>query len=501
MTPYHKYRLLEILPGLLVWGTFAATFVLAFLAPIWAIYFVIVFDLFWLLRISHFLSYTLLGYLRYRREIKIDWAAKCDSIPSAGRMIHLIFIPTYQEPVEVLREVFEALQRSTFSRKRFIVVLAGEQRDEENFTRIANQLSVEYGDVFYRMIVTIHPKGLEGEVPGKGSNLAWAGRKAREVIDELHIPYEDVIVSSFDADTVVHPQYFSYLTYRYCTHPSPTRASFQPIPLFNNNVWESHAFTRVISYSTTFWLMSEQLRPERLSTFSSHSMSMKALVEIGFWQPDIVTEDSRIGLQGVMHYDGQYRVEPLYIPLSMDIVAGKSFLETVKSQYVQQRRWAYGIENFPWMVWNFGTNRRMPFLTKFRYIFNQLEGVYSWATAPIVIFILGRLPLWLANRETEVAAIAQNAPLLLRWLMTAAMIGIFSSAILGATLLPPRPRGASSARYLLMLVQWAFLPITLILFGSIPATDAVTRLMLGKYLGFDVTKKIRERKIAEDHPS
>lgn len=492
MTAYRKYRLLEMLPGALVWGTFIGVFALSFIRPIWAIYFIIVFDFLWLIRISSFLSYTFLGYRRYRREIKVDWFEQVRTLPSWHDLYHCIFIPTYKEPYEVLREVFLGLVRSKYDLKRFIVVLAGEEQDKENFQSIAGRLSGEFHGVFDSLVITVHPTGLQGEVSGKGSNLAWAGRRVQELIDQKKLSYRQVIVSSFDADTVVHPHYFSYLSYRYLTDQNPTRASFQPVPLFNNNVWETHAFSRVVSYSTTFWLMSEQLRPERLSTFSSHSMSFQALVEVGFWQNDIVTEDSRIGLQCMMHYDGDYRIEPMYIPLSMDIVSGRTFWQTVKSQYTQQRRWAYGVENFPWMVWNFGSNPHMPFFKKFRYIWNQVEGVYSWATAPLVIFIVGRLPIWVANQQETVPAIAQNAPLILQWMMAAATAGIFLSAILGATLLPPRPQHASRWKYLLMIVQWAFLPFTLVLFGSVPATDAVTRLMLGKYLSFDVTKKMRK---------
>ena len=90
-------------------------------------------------------------------------------------------------------------------------------------------------------------------------------------------------------------------------------------------------------------------------------------------------------------------------------------------------------------------------------------------------------------------AIAYNAPVILQWLMSIAMIGIVMSAIVGTTLLPPRPQKIKKIRYLYMVLQWILLPFTLIIFGSIPATEAVTRLMLGKYLGFHVTVKARKQ--------
>ena len=52
-----------------------------------------------------------------------------------------------------------------------------------------------------------------------------------KLIDELALDYGKVIVSNFDIDTCVHPQYFPYLTYKYLTHPNPTHASYQPIAI------------------------------------------------------------------------------------------------------------------------------------------------------------------------------------------------------------------------------------------------------------------------------
>ncbi len=492
LSDYTKYRVLEIIPGALVWTTLIGAVAASVFAPLWAIYFIVLFDLYWLLRILYMIFFMLISYRRFRKTIRVDWLQKVKDLPGWQSYFHCVVIPTYKEPVEVLSEGFEALKNNRYPLDKFIVVLAGEERDKHNFLRIAEQLQGKYGKIFFKLIVTVHPKDIEGEVAGKGANIAWAGKQIQEVIDKEGIPYEKVIVSSFDSDTCVHPQYFTHLTYKYLTHPNPTRVSFQPLATFNNNVWQAPAFTRVISYSTTFWLMTDQSRPERLFTFSSHSMSFKALVEVGFWQSDIVTEDSRICLQCIMEYDGNYEVVPLYIPLSMDVVVGRNWRQTAKAQYVQQRRWAYGVENFPYMVWNFGRNKAIPFVKKFRYIFNQTEGVYSWATAPILILMLGYLPMWVADAKEYTSVAAQNAPQILRLLMSAGMIGLIIQSIIGTTLLPKRPKKIQPWKYIIMVLQWLLVPVTLIVFGSIPAIDAQTRLMLGKYLGFNVTEKMRK---------
>jgi len=493
MKEYTKYRILETIPGLLIWSTFILSIVLSFIKPLWVIYFILIFSIYWLIKIFYLAPYMIYTFYKYKSIERVDWLAKSKAIEKFNSIYHLIVIPTFGEPLEVLRTTFDGLKNLNFPQEKMIVVLGGEEKEKQAFLERAEIIKKEYGDIFHHFMITVHPRDIPGELAGKGSNGRWIGKKAQEYIDQQNIPYEDVIVSNFDSDTMAHTEYFGYLTYKYITSNNPTRQSYQPVPLFNNNIWESPFFIRVASYGTTFWMMSEQVRPERLFTFSSHSMSFRALVDVDFWQADIVSEDSRIFVQCFLEYNGDYKTVPLYLPVSMDAVSGKNWWEAAKAVYKQQRRWAYGAESIPFMMYNF-RKAPIPFWKKFKHIFNQLEGMWSWATAPILITILGRLPMWVAGDEIQSTIVFQNAPYVLQWLLSLGMVGLILSAILSTSLLPKRPKAESKHKYLVMILQWVFLPVTMVLFGSFPATDAQTRLMFGKYLGFNVTKKIRKNK-------
>jgi len=489
MSEYIKYRILEIIPGFLVWTTIILAVVLSFIKPLWLIYFIIIFDLYWLIRVSYFIFYLLLSGYRLRKTIKVNWLSRLESeVRDWERLRHLIFLPTFKESFEVIDSTIKALTEVKYPLNKFIVVLCGEERDKENFLSYAAEIEKRYKNYFGEFIITVHPSNLPGEIPSKGSNLNYAGRLVQEKIDRYKIPYTDIIVSSFDIDTRVHLQYFSYLSYLYSTVKNPLRASYQPIALYNNNIWESNPLLRVTAFGTTFWIMTELERPERLFTFSSHSMPFQALVDVGFWQKNIVTEDSRIFLQCFLRYSGEYRVVPMHLPVSMYTARGENFWDSMKNLYRQQRRWAWGVEHFPFMVWHFKRHKHIPWSKKIKYLFNLGEGMYSWASVPILIFILGRLPLYLAPEAVRSMALYQNTPFTLENLMNFSMAGIFASAVFCLFLLPPPPRH-KPINYFVMLVQWIVLPITLILFGSIPAIDAQTRLMFGKYLGFYTAKK------------
>jgi hypothetical protein len=492
LSDYNKYRFFEILPGLSIWLTLILAVLFSFIRPLWMIYFIIVFDLYWVLRVIYFSFYLILSWRRFRRAIKIDWLARLtQEFPDWTNKKNVIFLPLYNEDLSVVEATLEAILRSTYPAEKLLIVLSGEERKIEHWQSLQPKIAEKYAGCFADLIFYTHPVGLPGEIQGKGSHLNWIEKEFKKYADEKGWDYADIIVSAFDVDTIVHPQYFAHLNYMYCSHPHPERSSFQPVTLYNNNLWESPSFLRIMAFGTTFWTMFSLARVDNMVTFSSHSMSFKALVDCGGHAKDIVSEDSRIFYQCWFRYKGNYEVTPLYIPVSMDTARDDKFFKSIKNLYYQQRRWAWGVEHVPYLFWQW---KKHPDISKFKkavLIFHEWEGKWSWALVAIIITLIGRLPLWIAGDEIRQSALFFNTPHALEIMMTLAMTGLFLSAILGMLILPSRPEGHPRYKYLFMVLQWLLLPVSLILFSAIPCIDAVTHLMFGKYLGFNVSAKKR----------
>src|SRR3989338_6952011 len=174
---YGQLRFWEMFPGLLVWGTFSLALLLSFVAPLWVIIFIIVFDLLWLFRVLYFNLFVLISWNRYRQARKTDWQQKLASIPDSQRIRHLVLLPTYQEGYEIIRSTLRSLKDNKTPNDRFFVVLGGEEGDKAGFEKIAHRAQQEFGCVFAYFGTTLHPQGLPDEIQGKGSNLNWMGHE------------------------------------------------------------------------------------------------------------------------------------------------------------------------------------------------------------------------------------------------------------------------------------------------------------------------------------
>ncbi len=487
------YRAFEILPGFLSWVTLILVVYLSWAAPVFIAFFIIAFDIYWLLKTIYLSLHLRVGFKKTRANMKVNWMEKLKKEKKGWEdFYHLIILPVYNEGMDIVGPTMDSILKCNYPKDKFIVVFAIEERVGDIGVKLAEEVKKKYADKFFRFLITKHPKDIEGEMPGKGSNIAWAGKEAKEqIIDKEKIPYDKIIVSALDIDTVLWREYFSRLTYVYLFTKNPQRASYQPVPFYINNIWQAPAIARVISFSATFWHTLQQERPERMTTFSSHSMPFQALVDVDFWQANMVSEDSRIFWQCFLRYDGNYKVVPLYYPVNMDANVAPKFWQTMINQYKQQRRWGYGAENVAYFLFGFLKNKKIPFKKKWHYAWTIIEGFHSWATNALIIFLLGWLPLYLGGEAFNELLLAYNLPEITKSIMTLAMLGIVTSAVLTMIILPPKPPEYGNLKYLIMIIQWPLVLLTIIIFGALPGLDAQTRLMLGKYMGFWVTPKKR----------
>lgn len=487
-------RFFEIIPGLSVWITLLGLVFLSWKLPAWVVIFIILFDLFWLLKTVYLFFYLQQSFSKLRKYTAIDWLLRLKEEKTGEweRIRHLVMFPMYMESYEVVRQSFVDLLKAKYPLEKMIVVLAIEERAGKEAENVANKIKEEFESKFGHFLVTTHPSDIPGEIPGKGSNETWATKRVKEeIIDREQIPYKDIIVSVFDIDTRPGEHYFGILTYRFLTVEKPLRSSFQPIPLFTNNMHHVSAFARLIGFTSTFWQLMQQGRPEQLVTFSSHSMPFEALPEVGYWDTDVTSEDSHIFFQCMLHYKGDWKVEPMFYPIYMDAVTGKNFWVALKNLYKQQRRWAWGIENFPYVMNAFWTRKDIPAKVKRFWTWRIFDGFYSWATSSFIIFLFGWLPNLLGSEAFHASVFSYNLPRITGTLVNIASIGIVTSAVLSVILIPPRMEGFKKRHAVLYFFQWILTPVTFIIFGSVPALDAQTRLMLGGRfrLGFWNTPK------------
>ncbi|MFA6078610.1 MAG: glycosyltransferase family 2 protein [Candidatus Omnitrophota bacterium] len=489
-------RAFEIIPGALTWATLIGLPLLAVIKPLWVAIFIITFDLYWAIRVGYLTTLLIFAYRRLGREKNMDWLKRCrDNGTKNGLkfddIYHTVLFPVYQEGLEILTPSIDALANANYPADKMIVVLSVEERAGSEAWNNAVHLKDKYKGHFFEFLVTRHPDGMAGEVKAKGANATWGAKVVKEFVESKKIDLEHVIISCFDADTCAEREYFGCLAYHYITNPKRMQSSYQPIPVYNNNIWHARSIARVIELGSSFMQMIETMRLEKFVTFSSHSMSFKTLVDVGYWPVDMISDDSVIYWKCYLYFDGNYSVIPMYVTVSMDVATAKNIIPTIVKQYKQKRRWAWGVENFPYVMMGFLENNRIPMIKKIRRGFNLLESHYTWAVWAIIVTFIAPLPIFFGGGIFRQTAIGHNLPSVSAALFRTTIVTLLICMVMSIKLLPPRPKDVKPGKRLVMYTQWLLAPLIAATVGSIPAIDAQTRLMLGKYMHFYVTEKIR----------
>ncbi len=511
-----RYRAFEILPGALTWTILALPVLLSIWSAKLAAYFIIAYLLLWFVRAIGLNVRSLQGWRITNEHQRAPWKQLNEDleilepntkdapkwhdrnlvrirnrIPEAVRIkpsevYHAVIVAFYNETREVLEPTIQSVINSDYDLKKVILIIAYEERGGPDSEKLANQLIKQYGGRFRFAAATKHPEDIVGEVIGKGGNITYAGHYLKKYLKSENIDPKYVVVTTLDSDNRPHKKYFAALTYTYCSTEEPKYASYQPIPMFLNNIWDAPAPMRVVATGNSFWNVILSMRPHMLRNFSSHAQPMSALIDTDFWSVRTIVEDGHQYWRTFFRFDGRHDVFPIFVPIYQDAVLAETYKRTLKIQFKQVQRWAWGCSDIAYVFYNgyLKPNKipRMKMLARFARL---MEGHLSWSTAPLILLLAALVP-FLINPQSY---LTNQLPQIARWIQTVATLGILVSLFLSFRMLPPKPERYKRHRTVWMVVQWVFLPFTTIIYGAFAAIWSQTRLMLGWYMGFNVTEK------------
>jgi hypothetical protein len=538
-------RLLEMVPGTISWAVLILPILLSFSYPWLVAYFVLSFDFYWLCRALWFSVAVIVAYRRIREVLAVSWTDRLAGLadpagrraalearlraqgpisgsalgiaaagasaqsergrlrreirdlravealgeppPPVDEIVHLALIPTYTEPLDKLRETVRALAEADWPSERKVCAIITRETDAEGIANVA-RLREEFGGAFAELIHILDP--LEpGIVVGKSSAMAWGGRYLyRLLVRERGMDPRRILVTDLDADYRVHPQYFAYLTWVHLTDPNRETQLYQPIPYFHNNIWQAPVLQRLFAAVLTQLQMWRSVLPEKLQSFGSYSTTLFLVHDVGYWATDAIPEDSRFYWKSYFHYGDRFRAVPLFIPIYGDAVRARGYWRSMAEQYLQARRWAWGVTDIPYVIDNAVRHAEIPFWSRFWRVMNLFGEHINWAIAPFVVMFGATVPL-LINPAFAETTLGQNLPLFASAMLTLALVSLLVLVVVEHRIVPPRPASWGPVMRLMSYVQWIGLPFVGILFSNLPALDAQTRLLTGRYLEYRVTEK------------
>lgn len=527
-----SYRFFEMLPAILSYGTIILLVALSVFNPLLAAIYLLILIITLLVKTVGIAAHTVAGHRRLKKAQAIDWRARLEQLespatsyqearlsskeysevvhqrnlqrlaensehfPKPSSLYNAVIVATYNESYEVLQPTIQSLLDTTYDNSHMVIALAYEERGGPSTKQTAERLKREYEHSFKAFHIVEHPANMPNEVVGKGGNITYAGFFLKEWFATQGISYNNVIITTLDSDNKPYKTYFDYVTYEYIVHENRKHYSYQPVALFLNNIWDAPAPMRVIATGNSFWNIIIAMRPHILRNFASHSQPMDALVEMNFWSTRTIVEDGHQYWRSYFHFGGNYAVMPIYVPIYQDAVLSDTYMKTLKAQFVQLRRWAYGASDIPYVATRvLRRHRNVPFWAGFTRLVRLTDSHVTWASLAVIVAFGGWVPL-LINQEAARDITAHQLPVVIGNVQRVAMVGLFITIILSIKMLPPRPERYKRRHSVFMVLQWVLMPVTSIVYNSLAAFNAQTHLLLGKYLDkFDVTDKATHQSV------
>jgi len=455
--------------------------------PALVAYLIITFDVYWFYKSFSLAVFAIQSFVKLNAHVKIDWLAAATPIPHFDETYHVVIIPEHHEPIHILRRTLDNLVKQDFPKERLIVVLATEDKDPDA-RDTARLLRDEFGAKFGYFFVTRHTLHT-GEIAGKSSNMAWAGKRVVAALRKHNIPLTYTTVTSCDADALLHPKYFSYLTHEFLTDSEREYHFYQGAILFYSNIWRIPLPGRVLNTIYSISNLALLSQRHRLINFSTYSLALMTVIKAGYWSVDIIPEDYHLFFKVYFLMGSKVATHSIFLPVLLDAAESHGFWRTMVNQYEQSKRWAWGISDIPFVVRNAVLHGEIPLWDRIRRLIILFEQHIFWSSNWFILTIGSTLPP-IVNPAFGRTVLGHNLAQLSSGILTVAMAFLLVVIVIDWRMKPPKPKDFKAWNLPFLYIQWLTLPIVSFFLAALPGLDAHTRLILGKRLEYRVTEKV-----------
>ncbi|KAJ3341777.1 hypothetical protein HDU93_004161 [Gonapodya sp. JEL0774] len=327
-----------------------------------------------------------------------------------GAYTHIFVMPNYGEPIELMRKTIGRLAQHNLAPTNYILLLAMEASETGHATKSA-RLVEEYKGCFKEVVVTAHPMGIRGEQRGKASNVNWAVRSCARYLRARygHHSLKQYIVTVADADAGIPELYVNHLELLLSQSDDPYTQVYCPPMIFSRNCSDVPGAVRI---TDALWscMVAQNLGNWRGIGFpcAIYSLSLLLADRVNYWDttPDGIAEDFHTMLRCFLRTDGRARCVLVPVPINLTNVQGsternlRGYIINLRARFSQAVRHMYGGADVGYAFREMlGSNGG--FLGMFWRVLTRRERVIDVADKLLVLFhvleahVLGNCTGWL----------------------------------------------------------------------------------------------------------
>jgi cellulose synthase/poly-beta-1,6-N-acetylglucosamine synthase-like glycosyltransferase len=421
-----------------------------------------------------------------------------DEISLYQKVHHLVVLPNFNEPQGIINRTLHALRVQSGAGDNLTVVLGIEEQEPDVRDKVETLLA-GYKGSFQRIMATFHPANLPGEAAGKGTNESWAVRRAREeLVERLGIPADSIVVTVIDSDSLLHPHYMAELTRQFSVDPHRHCTIWQPPILLDNNIWQTHAVIRLLTYFSNAITMGDYFNPWATRfPYSSYSLSLKLLEELNYWDPTVIAEDVDIFMRSFFGKGGKASIRHIPLPVHGNPVYGADLWQAISIFFTQKVRQGWGGAEIGYLIQKWSHPPGAPFFQKLGRLLNLIHDHLFFSTAGFIVALGTVLSILLDHNAVITLPSVSFSPLLfiiLNFLGGLALVIIWLSEHARLS-----SKGANWNMKNLPgeIAAWLIFPVLFFLMMNVPGMLAQTQMLLGKPIRFYRTPKGLHSKLSD----